>query len=116
MSDSFFTAQNRFDQQIMRQGFDAVMSEELLEAAARGMVRGSGAIKAAERIQRVADICAGHEVMTIDHWRTPVAEQPAPEPPPPSRRWRRWLDARPNPALVFWAGVIFGLFLEALSQ
>lgn len=113
MSDSFFTAQNRFDQQIMRQGFDAVMSEELLEAAARGMVRGSGAIKAAERIQRVADICAGHEVMTIDHWRTPPVEQLA-APPPPSRLQRLRLIARDNPACLFWAGVIFGLFWEAV--
>ncbi|WP_421925281.1 hypothetical protein [Neoaquamicrobium sediminum] len=115
MSDSFFTAQNRFDHQLIRQELDAAICEEVLEAAARGMVRGSDALKAAERIQRVADICAGHQVMPIEHWRTPTAEEPAaPAVLPPSHLQRVWGIARDNPACVFWAGVIFGLFWEAL--
>lgn len=69
MSDSFFTSRNSLDRQM--DTFPSEIAEQFVEAAVRRMVHVEGALKTAERLQRLADICAGAYVMPIEHWQKP---------------------------------------------
>lgn len=84
-TDSFFTSINHFDEQIST--FSMGTCESMIEACARQMARQKGTISAAVRLQRVADVCAGVNVMPIEHWnqKAKTADQPA---PPMRKSWK----------------------------
>jgi hypothetical protein len=131
MGDSFFTTRNQVDDQII--GATPAFCEELIEASARRIVKLSGPMEAAVRLQRIADICAGAYVLPIEHWRelgrreqqeptiaemyakaraeTGVQEPTAPE--PPSAPWRQRIAAAiaASPFSFYFLGMFVGFVI-----
>ncbi len=87
-----------------------------MEAAARRLVSTTGPHKAAQRIQRLADICAGSFISAELEAVILGAGKPkpaAPEPKKPGWGKRVWPFLVGNPGIVFWAGVFFGMWIGA---
>lgn len=113
-TDSFFTSRNSFDHQVSK--FQPVVCEEVMEAAARRLVSTTGPHKAAQRIQRLADICAGSFISAELEAIILGAGKPKPATPEPKKPgWgkRVWMFLVGNPGVVFWTGVSVGLWIGA---
>lgn len=110
MTDSFFSTRTVLDTQIEQQAAPADVCQVLMEASVRRLAKLEGPIAAAERVQRIADICAGTYVLPIEHWKTVKPAEPAPK--KVSRLERAWLLIVGNPG--FWTGVFVGLYLGAM--
>ena len=65
--------------------------ESMIEACARQMARQKGTISAAVRVQRIADICAGVNVMPIEHWNKKDAATTSKVPAAPVKKVPRFL-------------------------
>lgn len=113
MSDSFFTSRNFYDQQVAN--LSALNCGELVEAASRRIIELEGPFKAAERLQRLSDICAGAYVLPIEHWKLEAAPAALEDEPTDDvnrsllGRLRQFLSN--NPVVAFWAGVFVGLYI-----
>lgn len=114
MTDSLLSGRNHHDGSL--QHFDQINLTLLLEASTRRLSELKGPLYAAEKLQRLADICAGAHVMPLEHWQRsaqkaePVAQSVKPK---MSRFARFWTIVVENPAVVFWAGVLVGMWLGA---
>ncbi|MBN9568196.1 MAG: hypothetical protein J0H79_11390 [Alphaproteobacteria bacterium] len=64
MRDSLFSGRNHYDQQIA--DADRLSCELLMEATTRRLVRVSGPVDAARVAYRLADVCAGANVVPLE--------------------------------------------------
>lgn len=113
-NDSFFTSINHFDEQITT--FSMGTCESMIEACARQMAKKKGTITAAVRLQRLADICAGVNVMPIEHWNQKAEQQTQPEPASVKKEPRYLLRAASLSAFALgWlCATIFYIAMETL--
>ena len=73
MQDSFFSAQNEYDQQL--KDLTPASGQRLIEASLRRIIRHEGAALAAGRLYRLADICAGANIVPLEMLLSPEASQ-----------------------------------------
>lgn len=107
MKDSFFTTRNYVDEQLEAQKLTAFQCEVLLEASVRRLVKVTSARAAAEKLYRLADICAGAE---IEPFALLQVEKPTPVTSSAERRhWAlRFADTI---SWSYWTGLAVGFFL-----
>jgi len=111
-TDSFFTSINHFDEQIST--FSMGTCESMIEACARQMARQKGTISAAVRLQRVADVCAGVNVMPIEHWNQKPEPVSQTQQSPAKKEPRHLLRAAS--LLSFGIGWLAGHFVSIVIQ
>ncbi len=113
-TDSLFTSINQFDAQV--RGFLPGAPEGLIEACVRHMVKTDGAFHTSVRLQRLADICGGVNVMPIEHWNQKAEQQTQPEPAPVKKEPRYLLRAASLSAfgLGWLCSTIFYIAMETL--
>lgn len=112
MRDSLFSGRNHYDPQVA--SADRLSCQLLMEATVRRLVRVSGPVDAASVAYRLADICAGANVVPLDLLREEKPkEAAAPAPVPPPARKNSLIDRvmdRMNrlPLVWFYVGLFCG--------
>jgi len=120
VTDSFFTSRNGYDENFDSMNLHPWNAELIIEAATRRIVKLKGPICAAERLQRIADLCAVANVLPPEHWRKAGAVPtgaPTPAEKPPAKHgfgWRIFKLCSDNPAIIFWFGFILGCWYGGL--
>lgn len=79
-----------------------------LEAAVRRLAEIHGSIETAVYVQRIADLCAGHLVLPIDHWR-----QTSPAAPTGDSQKNQRLRDRLAFAFTYGMGLFIGVIIGA---
>jgi len=115
MKDSFFSARNQFDETVASTRLPPHICEQMVEAGLRRIAEVKGTIYAAHLTQRLADICAGANVMPIDYWRQQPKSAPVEKPAKHGFGWRVYILVRDNPAIVFWLGFFIGCWYGGRS-
>jgi hypothetical protein len=106
MTDPFFTRRNEVDTALVEGNISIPVADMILEAVVRRLAESLGTMEAAIRVQRLADMCAGANVMPIDHWRSETVAATAPK-----RSGWRLTSFRVSPVALFWLGFFIGCWV-----